>query len=189
MNYVVKTKDFMVDLETLDTKPSTHILELALVHFNPVTGNTYEDKSINSKFGLKYQHGASVSTSTMSWWINENKKYFMELLNPKESDDLKEVLIKINTMFTELRKNDIKISVWNTGSFDVDVLNDAYKRLVDPDGILIKFYEVRDIRTLRQIRNIFPELNAEEVASHNAYEDCIRQIKYITDVTQALTSL
>lgn len=37
----------MVDLETLSSQPNAHILETALVNFNPVTGEVYDSQSFH----------------------------------------------------------------------------------------------------------------------------------------------
>lgn len=97
-----------------------------------------------------------------------------------------DTLWRMKTIFENARNNG-GLLVWNTGTFDVNVLNDAYKRLITPMDTLINFWEVRDCRSLRTIGEMFPRLQQKVyVTTHNAYEDCIRQIGYITDVTQYL---
>lgn len=47
--------------------------------------------------------------------------------------------------------------------------------------------EARDCRSLQTIADMFPRIQQSVSATtHNAYEDCIRQIGYITDLTQYL---
>lgn len=92
----------------------------------------------------------------------------------------------MKTLFDNAR-NQGGLLVWNTGTFDVDILNNAYKRLITPMDTLINFWEVRDCRSLRTIGDMFPRLQRSvSDTTHNAYEDCIRQIEYITHVTQYL---
>ena len=176
----------MVDLETLSSQPNAHILETALVNFNPVTGDVYDSQSFHFRHGLDEQRGSHTSTDTIDWWYKTNRGYFAKLLNPTEKHSLMNTLWRMKTIFDNAR-NDGGLLVWNTGTFDVDVLNNAYNRLITPMDTLINFWEVRDCRSLRTIGEMFPRLQQKVYATtHNAYEDCIRQIGYITDVTQYL---
>nr|DAV58245.1 MAG TPA: 3' exoribonuclease [Caudoviricetes sp.] len=177
---------FMVDLETLATTPDAHILETALVHFNPVTGDVYDLGTFHMRHGLDKQEGGVVDTATLDWWHETNRDYFSKLLNPAEKKPLVEALVYMQTQFEHARNNG-GLLVWNTGTFDTDNLNNAFKRLVDPKTTLINFWEVRDCRSLRTISDMFPKLlRSVSAVTHNAYEDCIRQIEYITNVTKYL---
>lgn len=108
------------------------------------------------------------------------------LLKPSEKESLVETLRRMKTLFDNAR-GDGGLYVWNTGTFDVDVLNNAYKRLIDQNETLINFWEIRDCRSMRTMVEMFPRLQqAAYAVTHNAHEDCIRQIGYITDVTRYL---
>ena len=186
MKSIVTKHHFMVDLETLATTPDAHILETALVKFNPVTGDVYDLKSFHVRHGLDKQDGAVVNTETVDWWYKTNRDYFAKLLNPTKKRPLLGTLLRMKDLF-EMARGDGGLYVWNTGTFDTDLLNNAFKRLVDPDATLINFWEVRDCRALKTIGEIFPLLQQNTASvTHNAYEDCIRQIEYITNVTQYL---
>lgn len=189
MKSIVTKHHFMVDLETLAVTPDAHILETALVCFNPVTGQVYNHGTLHVRHGLDEQKGGVVNPSTLEWWYKTNRGYLAKLLNPKEEEkkSLVETLHKMQGLFDTAR-GDGGLLVWNTGTFDTDILNNAFKRLVDPNKTLIEFWEVRDCRALRTVGDIFPRLQqtAQGSLTHNAYEDCIRQIGYITDVTRYL---
>ena len=177
---------FMVDLETLSTEQNAHILETALVCFNPVSGGVYDNRSFHFRHGLDEQPRSHTSTDTLAWWHETNRDYLAELLNPAEKHSLMDTLWRMKTLFNNARNNG-GLLVWNTGTFDVDILNNAYKRLITPMDTLINFWEVRDCRSLRTISDMFPKLlRSVSAVTHNAYEDCIRQIEYITNVTKYL---
>lgn len=179
---------FMLDLETLDTKPSAHILELALICFCPFTGRVNEALSRHVRFGLIKQTGATVSTSTLSWWSNENQPYFMELISNNNADNafLKDELLEIVELFNNVREHS-ELRIWNTGTFDVDIINDAAKRVFYEIKNVINFWEVRDVRSLRQVTEDFGLYNGEWPTSHNAKDDCLRQISYVHSVYGALS--
>lgn len=184
---VVNSKyHFMLDLETLSTQPNAHILETALLCFDPVSGGLYEPVSLHARHGLDEQNGAVIDASTLEWWYKTNRAYLAKLLNPTEKESLVETLRRMKTLFDEAR-GDGGLIVWNTGVFDVGILNNAFKRLVDPNITLVEFWEIRNCRSLQTIGDMFPRLvQSVSATTHNAYEDCIRQIRYITDVTQYL---
>lgn len=179
---------FMLDLETLDTKPSAHILELALICFCPYTGRVNEALSRHVRFGLIQQKGATISPSTLSWWSNENQQYFMELIDNIKADNafLKDELLEIVELFNNVREHS-ELRIWNTGTFDVDIFNDAAKRVFYEIKNVINFWEVRDVRSLRQVAEDFGLLNDEWPTSHNAKDDCLRQISYVHSVYGALS--
>lgn len=179
---------FMLDLETLDTKPSAHILEIALICFCPYTGRVNEALSRHERFGLFPQERATISPSTLSWWSNENQQYFMNLINNTDADNvfLKDVLLEIVELFNDVREHS-ELRIWNTGMFDVDIVNDAVKRVFYEIKNVINFWEVRDVRSLRQVAEDFGLLDGEWPISHNAKDDCLRQISYVHSVYGALS--
>lgn len=63
------TINFMLDIETLDVKPNAHILEIALVKFDIITGVVDECASIHHTFGLKNQ-GGNIDCDTLYWWLH-----------------------------------------------------------------------------------------------------------------------
>lgn len=180
---------FMLDLETLDTKPSAHILELALICFCPFTGRVNEALSRHVRFGLSQQTGATISQSTMRWWVETNEQYFNELLTyVGESDQqLQNILFDLNLLLSDVRIQGSEVRVWNTGTFDVDIVNDATRRALGKNSPMFNFWEVRDVRSLRQVTEDFGLNNDEWPTSHNAKDDCLRQISYVHSVYGALS--
>lgn len=176
---------FMLDLETLDTKPSAHILELGLICFCPFTGRVNEALSRHVRFGLTPQQGATISTSTLSWWATENPTYMLELFTNKNGE-LYDELFKLYETLTSARELG-SVCIWNTGTFDVDIINNAVKRELSINKAAINFWEVRDVRSLRQLNDDFGLNNDEWPTSHNAKDDCLRQISYVHSVYGALS--
>ena len=189
----------MVDLETLDTAPTAHVLSASVVMFDPVTGEVtaltpdsertteafksilysfVSKKPIN--FGLKTQKGATTSTSTLAWWQKTNATYFQELAGEHNDACFERFITGFNDMMKYLvKEQELDVCIWCTGSFDLDILRSASERY----GLRwqVPYWAYKDVRVARQIAEDF-ELIGDMEASHNAYEDCLRQIKYVSAV-------
>lgn len=177
---------YMLDMETLSTAPTAHILELALVGFDPNNGNIKQHRTFMYTFGgVVDQKGAHVSRSTVAWHMKQGgfERYFME---EHPYADFNVAMREIVEHFYELKNKGVKVRVWCTGTFDVDILNSAANRL----GLshqLIRPFDVRDVRTMRQVGDDTKlQDRSNEIVTHNAYEDCIRQIGYVAKVYGAL---
>lgn len=134
---------------------------------------------------------------TLDWWVNggydveKQRDYFITLARSDVAADLRESLSKIDLLLNRMRLIG-NVRIWSATLFDSDVLNAAFKRINETTSILIQFWETRDCRALRDIGDLYPDLIRDksiQPATHNAYEDCVRQIKYITEVTQYIESV
>lgn len=195
-----KQVHFMLDLETLDTAPTAHVLSAALVMFDPITGEVIEPtrdidnvfvfdavkttfktkKSI--VFGLEHQNGSTISLKTLKWWNETNKAYFDTLLTNNDNGwELLKFLVDFsNTVSHLIDREECEVHVWCTGSFDLDILKSATERY----GLSWKlpYWSAKDVRVARHIAETFNLLDHTPEVTHDAYDDCIRQIKYVSAV-------
>ena len=88
---------------------------------------------------------------------------------------------------SEIRVQGSDVRVWDTGSFDVDIINEAARRVLGKSSPIFSFWEVRDVRSLRQVTEDFGLQNEEWATSHDAKDDCLRQISYVHSVYGALS--
>lgn len=194
-----KTKvHLMLDFETLDNVPTAHILSASLVRFDPMTGEEIKNPYYNldnRKFGVYKQDGATIGQSTLEWWLRTDREYFNDLsiaINDKYLrngfagrgmlfDWLVDVCKFLNTFDTETQE----IVIWNTGNFDFNILKSAFNRYGFTDNPL-RYWMNKDVRVCRTLCKEFNLLDEEPETTHNAYEDCLRQIKYVTAVYKAL---
>ena len=166
----------MVDLETLDTQPSAHILSIGAVVMNDPDQTFYE------VLGIKEQH-RSVSTDTLNWWCEQNQA----------AQD--EVLIEIDTClkttleaFSEFYTNSGAQYIWSHGDdFDCVILTHAYKQLcMKPPWF---FTKTRDTRTLidtaQRLKGQTFEPNRTGV-HHNALHDAQFQAKWMHNIWEGL---
>lgn len=197
-----KTKQvhFMLDLETLDTAPTAHVLSAALVMFDPITGevlapsddidDVFMFESVKNilktkksiVFGLENQYGSTISIKTLDWWNKQNKAYFDKLIMGKDAEwTLHRFIVDFTrTMSHLIEVEGCEVHVWNTGTFDLDILKNATKRY----GLSWKlpYWSAKDVRVARQTAETFNLLDHTPEVTHDAYDDCIRQIKYVSAV-------
>lgn len=173
------SKHIMLDLETLDNSPTSYILELAAVEFDPITGKIINELHLRTPRN-EPQDKSSASVSTILWWLQTNSKKFEDLCkNGDETHSLSEICAKLRNFFYT---NDGALHVWCTGTFDTDIINhfvnsyDSYTR-----GNLIAYWQVRDVRSARTLARelgaVEPEVSEDEL--HSALNDCRRQIQYV----------
>ena len=196
-----KSIHLMLDLETLDTTPTAHVLSAALVMFDPITGEIldppsgfedififkYARRSFNSRkqqvFGLDHQNGSTVSLHTLQWWHNTNKPFLdeMTMVDSNHQESFHGFLIDFtNTMHELVNIRELDVNIWCTGTFDLDILRNATRRY----GLVwnVPYWAYKDVRVARQMAETFDLLDEPITTTHDAFDDCLRQIKYVSAV-------
>src|SRR5690606_26297309 len=70
-----KYTDIMIDIETVDTKPSAGILSVSAVPFDIESGRTYHLPYYDMlDIHKQIDCGRSMSLDTMLWWTKQNEK-------------------------------------------------------------------------------------------------------------------
>lgn len=168
----------MVDLETLDTQPSAHILSIGAVLMHDPSQTFYR------VLGTKEQH-RSVSTSTINWWCEQNQAAQDEVLIEVDVS-LKDALEE----FTDFIKNSGSNHIWSHGDdFDCTILTHAYHQLGDTPPW--RFWNTRDTRTLIDTAMRLKGENFEPNRTgtyHNALHDAQFQAEWMANIWEALKS-
>lgn len=161
----------MVDIETLDTKPTGVILSVAAVEFDPYEPNPTNRVVADFHINIRQQiaEGRTRSGDTALWWQEQSIEAQMDVLNgqknavsPHEARDI------INQIVQGEYSN-----LWANGpDFDFVLLSnfvgDKYKW---------PFWKHRCVRTLK---NMVDVSNVVFVgARHNALADCHYQIAQV----------
>jgi len=169
-------REIMVDLETLDTQPSAHILSIGAVVMHD------SDQTFYEVLGTKEQH-RSVSPDTINWWCEQNQAAQDEVLIEIDSN-----LKKMLERFTQFYNDTGSQFIWSHGDdFDCVILTHAYKQLgMKPPWF---FTATRDTRTLietaKRIKGQTFEPNRIGVY-HNALHDAQFQTKWMDNIWTAL---
>lgn len=179
------TRAMMIDIETLDTKASSVVIQTACVIFD------YNDKGQVSiigegnsflNVGDQLKIGRTISEDTVKFWLSnsDNQGVLGDILSQGskfEKGQLKDMVQDTLTLFKDTP--DV-VEIWSQGpTFDIIILEDMCKQL----GLQVpwKFYQVRDLRTVQKFvgddaKSI--KMKAEN-SNHNALDDCHSQIKLL----------
>lgn len=168
----MKSNHVMIDLETLDTRPSAAIVSIGAVIFDPRTG-VCDDGTLYMELDWRDQvefHDRTKDPDTVAWWKKQPAivRASLNPVNPIELPDALEILRQF------IPAEDSK--VWANGDdFDIPILDDAYYK----DGSLKpwKFWNTRDCRT---IKDLYQSMRGEfqrpaQDVRHNALEDAKQQ--------------
>lgn len=159
----------MIDLETLDTRPTTKILSLGAVKFDPETGEVGD--TLYAKFDPGLQVTRTESKATLSWWGKQDAVVRIEAFSGLNALD----------SFLQGSLRDFlfpKPIVWGNGStFDISILEHAYSY-----NTPWRFWNVRDVRTIVELAHgvIGKEQFTLKGQAHNALDDAIHQARYVS---------
>jgi hypothetical protein len=164
--------DIMVDLETLDTKPTAIILSIGACLVNWEEGIAsdpfYRVISVDSCKRV----GLTESASTVEWWEKQSAEARKVFTDPSIS--LEEALVDFGK-YTRLFGGNTKI--WGNGSdFDNVILVDAPW----------KFYNNRCFRTLKGSFRKHISEPRREGTYHNALDDAIHQTQVLLQLRSIL---
>lgn len=175
-------KNLMLDIETLGTFMNAPVVTIGACFFDPMTGE------IGDKFYRKIdmvdaiRHG-SANGDTLKWWFTQGADAQKELTSGKEllSEALKALSAFYNTGHVA--------AVWANGpSFDITILDYAYHKCLGKTAPW-PFWNVRDVRTVVQLAEGLvkkPAAFTKGGVAHNALDDCIFQVGYVSKMWQAL---
>ena len=163
-------KHVMIDLETLDTRPSTVILSIGAVAFSvedDVTASFYRRCTWQDQLDA----GRTVSESTIRWWLLQSDAARAALTDGQQLSLRQSLEELFNWCFSSKA-----ISVWASGpSFDIAILEHAYGYYNLP----WKYNAARDFRTLRDL--VPPNLGDDipKGEAHNALDDAMAQALFV----------
>lgn len=187
------TKHFMVDIETLSTAVNAVVLSVGAVEFDPFTGNI--EREFYREMRLDLQQGRHISASTVQWWAKQiSGNPSSNILAKSNADKTIPVdvvcelgqFINGGVAFSVGRVEDYKdIAVWACDhDFDLAILSDLYGELRLP--VPWKFWETRSVRTARMLNTIAGIEVPQRVVTHNALEDCERQVEEVSALLSML---
>lgn len=175
-------KDVMIDLETLGNRPNAPIVTVGACFFDPMSGEI-GDKFYRKIDMVDSMRFGSADGDTVRWWLKQDQAAQAELVKGK--DLLADVLRDFSAFYN--RGHDA--AVWGNGpTFDITILEYAYGKCLGEKAPW-PFWNIRDVRTVVQLAEGLvkkPAAFTKGGVAHNALDDCIFQVGYMSKMWQAL---
>lgn len=166
----------MIDLETLDTRPSTVVISIGAVLFNedgllPHNGEpthlyrrlTWQDQLNNRR---------TVSESTIRWWLKQSDEARAAL--DGECVPLYDALEEVAQLYGYGNCG----RVWANGTtFDISILEDVWPSWIVP--LPWKYNAMRDMRTLKDLVPDDIMADCPIKTAHNALDDALFQAEFV----------
>jgi hypothetical protein len=183
----------MIDIETLDTKPTAAVLSIGAMFFDPLSGDLGE--YFNRQVSLKSctALGLTVDPDTIMWWMQQSDAARGAFKGNEKAGHLSEVLCHLSRWVKGASGFNDDIKVWGNGKeFDCTILENAYRAAGIQDLTPWKFWNTMDVRTLVALGKMAgsPNFKADIEfvgTKHDALDDVRHQIKYVSAYTRFLT--
>lgn len=165
--------EIMLDIETYSTKKNACILTIGAIKFDR-EGKLAKLKKMDTFYRRitiesNKELNRDIDAETISWWENQEEEAKFEIVTEENRISLKEALEEFIEWF---KPSDL---VWSHGKdFDCVIMEDAMRQC--NIAIPWKFWNTRDTRTIFDIANIKLNNLPFSLTSHNALNDCYRQI-------------
>ena len=162
----------MIDIETLDTKPTAVVLSIGAVPFDPRKGEVYVDKGFEIFPSIQDQLdiGRTVSEGTLRFWI-ANKNIGLKSWYSQVPSDLKGAQDNFRQWCQDV-PGPGALCPWGNGSyFDITIV----ENWLNYTDIPWKHWDVLDCRTMQWMHHT-PKVGATD---HTALADAIAQAKRV----------
>lgn len=169
-------KHVMIDLETLDTRPSAVVLSIGAVRFDPVRGELGQEFYRNLRTDHQVQKKRTINPDTERWWDEQSPAAKAALATPAPWH--------VGFALEEFSRFCAGVEgVWGHGAtFDVSLMESLYDsfELSRP----WKYSAARDTRTIFEAADTWP--TREAGVHHYALDDAKRQAEAVCEAYHEL---
>jgi hypothetical protein len=172
-------KHIMIDMETLDTAPSTVILTIGAVSFDPRGVGVSEKLELRPTMDEQTDtYNRSISDDTLRWWGEQSPEAIEEAMGDRDRISYREAMEQLYKFCWNADK------IWSNGSgFDVVIAEMAFREL--DMKIPWPFWTIRDCRTIYDLAGVSLK-DGGHITSHKAVEDAERQAVVVQKAYQKL---
>lgn len=170
------TRHIMIDLETMDTKPTSAITAIGAVAFTLEEGiiepHFYQKVDLQSSIEV----GLTVNGNTIEWWLGQGEEARAEMMKPG--------LHITHSLFNFFNwyKTVEGCEVWGNGSsFDNPIMDNAYAKC----GLAAPWehFNHRCYRTIKVLGRDVPKV--KPIIAHHALHDAIAQAQHLINICKA----
>lgn len=164
-------QDVMIDVETLDTRPSTVLLSIGAVRFDIEKPHVLGDEfHVHIDIDSCLAAGRTVSGSTILWWLDQDEQARRKITEAHRIK-LHDALLQLSTFIKD------KDRVWGNGAaFDNAILSDAYRSAGIPQPW--RYWGDMCYRTLKNLYRHVAKPDFEGV-KHDALADAKNQAVHL----------
>ena len=176
--------DVMIDIEGLNNRPNTAILEVGAVTFCPKTGVTFSELELVIKVQDCIDAGLGVSADTIFWWMQQSREAREALIRNQRSDKalpLRKALAALTRWFNTEAKGHRYVWAHHI-TYDLAAISNAYDRVLG-QGTPWDFRKEQDTATM------FPHIAGKKMSQlvdrvgvhHNALDDARTQAQAVAN--------
>ena len=177
----------MIDLETMGKANNAAIFQIAAAFFDPKTAQVGETFSQLVSLESCTEYGLTMDVSTIIWWMEQSDE-----ARPKSNLPYMQLPTTLGAFsdFIKAYSSDAKVQPWGNGAtFDLIILKSAFQACSIP--LPWRFYNERDVRTVVELGRMIGFDPKKEIPfqgiKHEALDDCLHQIEYVSAIIQRLT--
>lgn len=179
----MNNEHFMIDIETLSTAVNTAVLSIGAVEFDPFSGEIKNEFYHELRF--TDQQDRAIDIRTVQWWVKQvyHNVQRGEIFIKDEKTPVRNALILLKDFMGTGGK-----TVWACDpDFDCAILSSLYTeyKLTTP----WLYYEPKSVRTIRELAKLHSIGLPGATKTHNALEDCLRQVEEVVAFNQAIDNL
>lgn len=188
-------KDFIIDAETLGSRPDSVVIDMSVVVFeaDPESNQTFADLCKNGKrfkLSIASQKGTrTVMASTVKWWKEQSDEAKLNLKATPEDLTIEEATEQLLAFLKEQGVDPWKSQGWCRGmSFDFPLLCSMIRQTYKVDDIFelepCKFWNQRDVRTAIEALLLVRGLSMTPLRkglldgfiAHDSIHDCAKDV-------------
>ena len=174
----------MIDLETLDNKPTSAIVSIGAVKFDPKFGKLGDTfyRVVEIESALKF---GTASGSTIKWWMKQSDAA-RDVFNMTTLENVSDLPTALRDFSDWLARTgqDFDYKVWGNGaSFDNTILRHAYEQTGIPAP-----WQFWNDRCYRTFKGMWPQIKMTKRTGthHNALDDAISQADHLSEILRKL---
>lgn len=183
--------EIMIDIETLDTSPSSVVMSVGLAFFTQDC-KIIETHRWNLSIDEQLKNNRTVNESTLRFWMEQQPdvlRHQMDLRHQIRCWDFYTRLCRTikkgpGVWGFPLADSTAKPNIWSLGSFDVNILEHFCEQQAPGKPYPWRFFQARDLRTLREecgIGHDFRPESSQDLSAHDPVDDCVWQIGVLAE--------